>query len=64
MPDSTISNAVVERYAGSGGRDLIARVYADYPTRSALLSSFGAESAVLLHMVSEVAPGAVIFWTR
>lgn len=56
MPDSPISNAVVERYAGLEGRDLIARVVADYPTRSALLSSFGAESSVLLHMVSEVAP--------
>jgi phosphoadenosine phosphosulfate reductase len=56
MPASVISNAVVERYAGLEGRDLVARVLRDYPSRTALLSSFGAESAVLLHMVSEVKP--------
>lgn len=49
-------NEVVERYAGIEGRGLIAQVARDYPGRVALLSSFGAESSVLLHMVSEVAP--------
>ena len=56
MQADTNFNAVVERYAGIEGRDLIRQVVRDYPGRVALLSSFGAESSVLLHMVSEVAP--------
>lgn len=56
MPGNLFSNAVVEQYAGIEGRDLISQVVRDYPGRVALLSSFGAESSVLLHMVSEVAP--------
>lgn len=56
MPDNKSFNAIVERYAGIEGRDLITHVVKDYPGRVALLSSFGAESAVLLHMLSEVAP--------
>ena len=56
MPDNLIDNSVVERYAGLEGRDLIKSILRDYPTRTALVSSFGAESAVLLHMVSEVDP--------
>ena len=56
MPDNPIDNSVVERYAGLEGRDLITSVLRDYPDHTALVSSFGAESAVLLHMVSEVNP--------
>jgi phosphoadenosine phosphosulfate reductase len=56
MPAETSFNAIVERYAGIEGRDLVAHVVKDYPGRVALLSSFGAESAVLLHMVADVAP--------
>ena len=56
MPDNTIDNSVVERYAGLEGRDLITSILRDYPDHTALVSSFGAESAVLLHMVSEVNP--------
>lgn len=56
MPDRLFSNAVVEQYAGIEGRDLIAQVARDYKGRVALLSSFGAESSVLLHMISEVVP--------
>lgn len=56
MPDRLFSNAVVEQFAGIEGRDLIAQVARDYQGRVALLSSFGAESSVLLHMVSEVVP--------
>ncbi len=54
MPDNL--NSHVESYAGLEGRELIAAVVRDFPKRTAVLSSFGAESAVLLHMVSEVAP--------
>ena len=56
MPDNVIDNSVVERYAGLEGRDLITSILRDYPDHTALVSSFGAESAVLLHMVSEVDP--------
>ena len=56
MPDNIIDNSVVERYAGLEGRDLIKSILRDYPGKTALVSSFGAESAVLLHMISEVDP--------
>jgi phosphoadenosine phosphosulfate reductase len=56
------NNAYVEEYAGIEGRDLIARVVRNHPGQVALLSSFGAESSVLLHMVSEVAPDLPIFF--
>jgi phosphoadenosine phosphosulfate reductase len=49
-------NAIVESYAGLEGRDLIRAAVKGHPGRVALLSSFGAESSVLLHMVSELAP--------
>jgi len=54
-PQPTINqNEVLEAYAGLEGRDLIRAFGRDFEGRIALLSSFGAESAVLLHMVSEV----------
>ena len=56
MPDNLIDNSVVERYAGLEGRDLIKSILRDYPGKTALVSSFGAEFAVLLHMISEVDP--------
>lgn len=62
MPDNTIDNSVVERYAGLEGRDLITSILRDYPGHTALVSSFGAESAVLLHMVSEVNPNLPVIF--
>lgn len=56
MQDDFHLNDYVEAYAGLEGRELIATVAKDFTGRAAVLSSFGAESAVLLHMVSEVAP--------
>lgn len=56
MLDDIVSNASVEHYAGLEGRDLVARVVKDHPGRVALLSSFGTESSVMLHMISEVTP--------
>jgi len=47
-------NQILEAYAGLEGRSLIAAFARDFKGRIALLSSFGAESAVLLHMLSEV----------
>jgi phosphoadenosine phosphosulfate reductase len=49
-------NRYLESYAGLEARELIAAVAKDFGKRAGMLSSFGAESAVLLHMVSEVAP--------
>ena len=57
MPDKqTQLNAIIEDSAGLEGRDLMANVIKNNPGRVAVLSSFGAESAVLLHMVSEIDP--------
>ncbi len=47
-------NASVEQFAGLEGRALINAAVKAFPGKVALLSSFGAESSVLLHMVSEI----------
>jgi phosphoadenosine phosphosulfate reductase len=44
-------------YRGLSAHEILARsVLQDFADRIALVSSFGAESAVLLHMVSQIAP--------
>lgn len=43
-------------YAGASPQDVLAGVYAEFPGEVALVSSFGADAAVLLHMVSEIDP--------
>jgi phosphoadenosine phosphosulfate reductase len=43
-----------ESYAGLEGRQLLEPVLRDFADRAAVVSSFGAESAVLLHMVAQV----------
>ena len=55
-PPLNNENDILEAYAGLEGRELIRTVARDYKGRTALLSSFGAESSVLLHMVSEIDP--------
>ncbi len=60
MQDDFALNAFVEANAGLEGRDLIRTVVREFPGRVAALSSFGAESSVLLHMISEVAPALPI----
>ncbi len=60
MQGSSALNDFVESCAGLEGRELIASAHRMFPGRVAVLSSFGAESAVLLHMVSEVAPDTPI----
>ncbi|MFT3986856.1 phosphoadenylyl-sulfate reductase [Aestuariivirga sp.] len=47
-------NAVHESYAGLEGRELLEPLIRDFKGRLAVVSSFGAESAVLLHMVAQV----------
>jgi phosphoadenosine phosphosulfate reductase len=56
MLAKTPLNASVEQFAGLEGRTLISAAVKAYPGKVALLSSFGAESSVLLHMVSEIDP--------
>ena len=45
---------IFESYAGLEGQQLLGPILRDFAGRAAVVSSFGAESAVLLHMVSEV----------
>lgn len=49
-----MDRSLFESYAGLEGRELLAPILRDFAGRAAVVSSFGAESAVLLHMVSEV----------
>ena len=55
-------NDILEAYAGLEGRDLIRTMARDYKGRIALLSSFGAESSVLLHMISEIDPSLPVIF--
>ena len=56
LDDAAQLNAIVEGHAGLEGRELVSAVIRNAKGRVALLSSFGAESSVLLHMVSEIQP--------
>lgn len=49
-----MDRAIFESYAGLEGRQLLEPVLRDFAGKAAAVSSFGAESAVLLHMVSQV----------
>lgn len=49
-----MDRSIFENYAGLEGRQLLEPVLRDFAGRAAVVSSFGAESAVLLHMVAEV----------
>ena len=51
---SAFDKSIFETYAGLEGRQLLGPILGDFAGRAAVVSSFGAESAVLLHMVSEV----------
>ena len=44
-------------YGAARPQDVLAGVYAEFPDQVALVSSFGADAAVLLHMVAEIDPG-------
>lgn len=58
IPDKS----VVETYAGLEGRQLLEPVLRDVAGRAAVVSSFGAESAVLLHMVAEADPATPVIF--
>jgi phosphoadenosine phosphosulfate reductase len=51
---SRFDTPLFETYAGLEGRQLLGPILSDFAGRAAVVSSFGAESAVLLHMVAEV----------
>ena len=59
--DYTAASRVEERFAALDARALLRLSIQDlYPGRIALVSSFGADSAVLLHMVSKVDKGTPV----
>lgn len=62
MPDDIALRFPIETYAGLEGRNLIKAVVANHPGKVALVSSFGAESSVLLHMVAEVDPSIPVIF--
>lgn len=49
-----MDRSIFESYAGLEGQQLLGPILRDFAGKAAVVSSFGAESAVLLHMVSEV----------
>ena len=49
-----MDKGIHETYAGLEGRELLEPLIRDFRGRLAVVSSFGAESAVLLHMVAQV----------
>ena len=53
----TVSSDIRSEYDGLGGAELLRPlIRREFPGRIALVSSFGAESAVLLHMVAQIDP--------
>lgn len=49
-----MDRSIFESYAGLEGQQLLGPILRDFAGKAAVVSSFGAESAVLLHMVSQV----------
>ncbi len=59
----TRARELTARYSGLAGRDLVeAMIERAFPGRIALLSSFGSEAAVLLHMVASVDPATPVIF--
>lgn len=55
--------AFAERVAGAAPEEILhAAIHREFPGRIALVTSFGTESAVLLHMVSEVDPALPVIF--
>jgi phosphoadenosine phosphosulfate reductase len=57
-----MDKAIFETYAGQEGRQLLESILRDFSGRAAVVSSFGAESSVLLHMVAEVHPATPVIF--
>lgn len=58
----TVDKGIFENYAGLEGGQLLTPILSDFRGRAAVVSSFGAESAVLLHMVAQVDPATPIIF--
>lgn len=57
-----MTSLIFETYAGLEGLALVQAMLRDFPGRAAVVSSFGAESAVLLHMVAKADPSTPIIF--
>ncbi len=57
-----MDKSIFENYAGLEGRQLLEPILRDFRGRAAVVSSFGAESAVLLHMVAQVDPATPVIF--
>jgi phosphoadenosine phosphosulfate reductase len=57
-----MDKSIFENYAGLEGRQLLGPILRDFRGRAAVVSSFGAESSVLLHMVAEVDPATPVIF--
>ncbi|MCB1380538.1 MAG: phosphoadenylyl-sulfate reductase [Alphaproteobacteria bacterium] len=57
-----MDRSIFESYAGLEGKALLAPVLRDFAGRAAVVSSFGAESAILLHMVAQVDPATPVLF--
>lgn len=53
---------VKDRWGALDGRELVAAVVAEFPSRIAVTSSFGAEAAVLLDLVAQVDAGLPVIF--
>jgi phosphoadenosine phosphosulfate reductase len=62
MQAERMDRSIFESYAGLEGRQLLEPILRDFAGRAAVVSSFGAESSVLLHMVAEVDPSTPIIF--
>lgn len=57
-----MDRSLFESYAGLEGQQLLEPILRDFHGRAAVVSSFGAESAVLLHMVAQVDPATPVIF--
>lgn len=55
-------NSIREAYAGVEGQVLVDLMVRDFKGRIAVISSFGAESAILLHMVAKADPSTPVIF--
>ena len=62
-PSQQRSEAIIAKYEDRDALDILTSAMTnDFRGRIALVSSFGAESVVLLHMVSQIDPDTPVFF--
>lgn len=60
---TALARILATRYSGADAKTLLAAMIGEeFPGRIALVSSFGAEAAILLHMVSEIDPATPVIF--